>query len=172
MNICSCFETRPKRVYAEDGHGAKLRAIDTWVQICNGTKEREECSCGGDVTKCNFYPEKREKQCTLDAEYSEACKKMLNNHSASTGIDVIELMEDKTMNTAEMYLAAQKNGKTYRCQDMLYSAARGLVGRHDGEDWPMDAFDDLEELMRYQWHDDVTMTRKEAEERLGVRIVD
>lgn len=26
---------------------------------CWGTKEREECSCGGDETKCNFYPEKR-----------------------------------------------------------------------------------------------------------------
>ena len=26
---------------------------------CWGTKEREECSCSGDETKCNFYPEKR-----------------------------------------------------------------------------------------------------------------
>lgn len=26
---------------------------------CWGTKEREECSCGGDETKCNLYPEKR-----------------------------------------------------------------------------------------------------------------
>lgn len=29
------------------------------VSRCYGTKEREECSCGGDETKCNFYPEKR-----------------------------------------------------------------------------------------------------------------
>ena len=172
MNICSCFEIQPKRLFAEDGHGAKLCEIDTYVQICNGTKEREECSCGGDVTKCNFYPEKREQQRTLDDEYSEACKKMLNNHSVSTGVDVIELMEDKTMNTAEMYLAAQKNGKTYRCNDVLYSVSTGMVDRHDGSAWPMDAFEDFDELMRYQWHDDVTMTRKEAEEKLGVRIID
>lgn len=29
--------------------------------ICNGTKEREMCHCGGDVTKCDFYPNKRNK---------------------------------------------------------------------------------------------------------------
>lgn len=27
---------------------------------CNGTKERDECTCGGDPAKCDFYPEKRE----------------------------------------------------------------------------------------------------------------
>jgi hypothetical protein len=27
--------------------------------ICNGTKERDVCRCGGDVKKCDFYPEKR-----------------------------------------------------------------------------------------------------------------
>ena len=27
--------------------------------LCYGTKEMEECSCGGDESKCNFYPEKR-----------------------------------------------------------------------------------------------------------------
>ena len=26
---------------------------------CNGTKDREPCICGGDVRKCDFYPEKR-----------------------------------------------------------------------------------------------------------------
>ena len=30
------------------------------VGKCNGTRERDECSCGGDPTKCDFYPEKRE----------------------------------------------------------------------------------------------------------------
>ena len=27
--------------------------------ICWGTKEREECTCGGDQRKCNFYEEVR-----------------------------------------------------------------------------------------------------------------
>ena len=28
---------------------------------CWGTKERDVCSCGGDKTKCNFYPDIKEK---------------------------------------------------------------------------------------------------------------
>ena len=27
--------------------------------LCYGTKEMEECSCGCDTSKCDFYPEKR-----------------------------------------------------------------------------------------------------------------
>ena len=30
--------------------------------ICNGTKERDMCHCGGDVKKCDFYPKKRGEQ--------------------------------------------------------------------------------------------------------------
>lgn len=30
--------------------------------VCYGTKEREECSCNGDISKCNFYPEKRKEK--------------------------------------------------------------------------------------------------------------
>lgn len=29
--------------------------------LCNGTKERELCHCGGDERKCDFYPKKRER---------------------------------------------------------------------------------------------------------------
>ena len=35
--------------------------IESEVGVCWGTKEKEECDCGGDKTKCTFYPEKREK---------------------------------------------------------------------------------------------------------------
>ena len=34
--------------------------IDKSVGICRGTKNMEECSCGGDRRKCDFYPEIRE----------------------------------------------------------------------------------------------------------------
>lgn len=30
-----------------------------FAPICNGTKEREVCSCGGNKEKCDFYPEMR-----------------------------------------------------------------------------------------------------------------
>lgn len=29
------------------------------VGYCNGTMECDECCCGGDSKKCDFYPEKR-----------------------------------------------------------------------------------------------------------------
>lgn len=31
-------------------------------QVCYGTKEREECVCGGDKSKCNFYADVRKKE--------------------------------------------------------------------------------------------------------------
>lgn len=43
MARCSCYHQ----------HGLKF--------LCYGTKEMEECSCGGDESRCNFYPERRKK---------------------------------------------------------------------------------------------------------------
>ena len=34
---------------------------DLQIHVCNGTKEREQCLCGGNVELCDFYPEKRVK---------------------------------------------------------------------------------------------------------------
>lgn len=33
-----------------------------YMDTCLGTKEEEPCDCGGDVNKCNFYPEKKNKK--------------------------------------------------------------------------------------------------------------
>ena len=38
-----------------------LTAVDVRYGYCNGTRERDICNCGGDPTKCDFYPEIREK---------------------------------------------------------------------------------------------------------------
>lgn len=43
---CSCYHTEIKR--------------HSTVGVCWGTKEIDECSCNGDKTKCDFYPEYRE----------------------------------------------------------------------------------------------------------------
>ena len=54
MKICDCY-----------------RAEENWLHeigVCFGTKERDPCSCGGDESKCDFYPEKRKK-----AEKATAC---------------------------------------------------------------------------------------------------
>lgn len=39
---------------------------------CNGTKERDECRCGGNPVKCDFYPEIREKARRQTQEYKDA----------------------------------------------------------------------------------------------------
>ena len=77
MGKCDCFETR------QDLNGTNS---SYWYEygVCLGTKEVDRCSCGGDESKCNFYPEKRK-------------------------------AAEKLMNTAEMWLKAQEDGKNVYC---------------------------------------------------------
>lgn len=60
MNKCECYKwgERFECRYSEDG-----RPYGTMVgyNYCSGTKECDACSCSGDRTKCDFYPEVREK---------------------------------------------------------------------------------------------------------------
>lgn len=44
----------------EELHGCGCDCYDGEYERCNGTKERYYCECGGDPTKCDFYPEKRD----------------------------------------------------------------------------------------------------------------
>ena len=63
MDKCKCWE--------------EFKQIKGWyenkpmyiiVPICNGTKEREKCTCDGDITKCDFYPEYRNKKLMTKSE--------------------------------------------------------------------------------------------------------
>lgn len=57
MNKCNCYlDDR----YLVD-YTPFMKPIYKTVAVCNGTKERDICSCGGDKTKCDFYPEVKEK---------------------------------------------------------------------------------------------------------------
>ena len=110
---------------------------------CLGTKEVETCSCGGDESKCDFYPEKRK-------------------------------AAQKTLNTAEMWLKAQKDGKTYivKQQTLCYSKQRGLfhaTNCHSNfNNFTLDKFLSLE------WTEmqEEIMTKAEAEKKFGIRITD
>ena len=110
---------------------------------CLGTKEVETCSCGGDESKCDFYPEKRK-------------------------------AAEKKMNTAEMWLKAQEDGKTYivKQQTLCYSKQRGLFHatncRSNFNNFTLDKFLSLE------WTEmqEEIMTKAEAETKFGIRIVD
>jgi hypothetical protein len=57
MNKCDCYHEE----YEVIGWLGPYEQVRKLRKRCNGTKERDECSCGGDRTKCDFYPEVREK---------------------------------------------------------------------------------------------------------------
>ena len=68
MDNCSCYHTRKKLVYGNRFFGSWPHEIA--VGECWGTRERDECSCGGDTSKCDFYPEKRiSKKPSSDKKY-------------------------------------------------------------------------------------------------------
>ena len=91
-----------------------------------------------------------------------------------------------TLNTAEMWLKAQNDGKTYRSGDVLYSKKTGLIDMAiPDRAWGVTAWaankDDIEgqkheldDLMNEKWveYNMPTMTREKAEALLGVKIID
>lgn len=54
MNKCECYFEQ--EVVNPCGYDTRIV-----VGRCNGTKERDECQCEGDLSKCDFYPEVRDK---------------------------------------------------------------------------------------------------------------
>lgn len=56
-NKCNCYRTIERLCYTPFFTQSYYKTVG----ICNGTKERDECSCGGDRTKCDFYPEVRKR---------------------------------------------------------------------------------------------------------------
>jgi hypothetical protein len=84
------------------------------------------------------------------------------------------------MNTAEMWLKAQKDGKVYECidGDIAYSKEYGLTYKNDfKEPWGLGAWEykganGLDDWLFNEWKEmDNTMTIEEAESRFGIKIV-
>ena len=141
MGQCNCYNVRIDRIYGNE----------TKYGVCLGTKEVDRCNCGGDESKCDFYPEKRK-------------------------------AAEKKMNTAEMWLKAQEDGKIYECinGDIAYSKAMGLVEKDDFNkvwelsNWDWDKAKALDNLLGgCEWREmPITiMTKHEAEVEFGIRIV-
>ena len=55
MVKCDCYFEQETLDYYSLNSDRRL------VGRCNGTKERDVCSCGGDRAKCDFYSEVRKK---------------------------------------------------------------------------------------------------------------
>ena len=62
MKKCDCYQEgiRPEPRYSQYT-GQYVKSVNVKYSYCNGTKEREDCSCGGDRSKCDFYHEIKEK---------------------------------------------------------------------------------------------------------------
>ena len=58
MNKCDYYDEQTKII----GWLGPDEVIRKTVCVCNGTREQDVCSCGGDRTKCDFYPEVRQKE--------------------------------------------------------------------------------------------------------------
>ena len=62
MEKCSCYFTKEVYCVPYDPYNTRTKIVG----CCMGTKEMEECSCGGYEAKCNFYPKKREEAQTRE----------------------------------------------------------------------------------------------------------
>jgi hypothetical protein len=64
---CNSYHTRKRTRYLDPATVAYITgkypenngAVKEEYGCCFGTKEQEECHCGGDRTRCDFYPEVR-----------------------------------------------------------------------------------------------------------------
>ena len=57
---CDCYHEKTNRRYTYNPITGQPIGHDIVVGVCWGTKECDECSCGGDEAKCDFYPPKKE----------------------------------------------------------------------------------------------------------------
>ena len=127
---------------------------------CWRTKERERCYCNGDTCHCTYYPEKR--NATIDVENKDG-----------------NMSKEKTiLNTAEMWLKAQEDGKTYivKQQTLCYSKQRGLFYSTDLT--PYNSLSNfanftVDRFLSLEWQEMQTeiMTKAEAETKFGIKIV-
>jgi hypothetical protein len=74
MKQCTSYHTRIEKSYTYHPFTGVPIGHNVQVGVCWGTKECERCSCGGDETKCDFYPEKRAK-----AKKAKESKKIVTN---------------------------------------------------------------------------------------------
>ena len=140
MENCKCWEEKEVIVgYYHDYPMKKMK------QICNGTREREECSCDGDKSKCNFYPEKRKE-----------------SKSMNTAEMWIKAKEDGMCYEAIMSQSTN--------EELFYQKNRGLFDG-DGYEFVFDNTGNFDELMYIEWKLR-TMTKSEAEAKFNIKIVD
>ena len=142
MDKCNCWEEIEKATGYYKGFPMEVK---NKIQICNGTKEREECSCNGNPEKCTFYPEKRKEN------------KVMNTAE----------MYLQAINDGKFYRTSSSNN-----DKIFYQKDRGLF-EEDECSVSIQVWDCFEDLMVEQWElCDMIMTRTEAEQKFNIKIID
>ena len=57
--LCDCYHTKMKEYRLYNPLNGKPIRKEYEIGVCNGTRECEECKCGGDKKKCDFHEEVR-----------------------------------------------------------------------------------------------------------------
>lgn len=72
--VCKRTPTEFERGYHLAMFGEYLTQVTETRAYCNGTKDHEMCTCGGDRRKCDFYPENRKPENVAKYEKEHAPK--------------------------------------------------------------------------------------------------
>lgn len=115
MKICNCYDE------------TEIQASNLWnpliIKRCRGTKECDECLCEGDRTKCDFYPEVREK--ALKESFPQL--QMTDIVEVGNITELIYFLDDEY---------AQFDGKVYPNEDDTLEEDRiSKVWRRIGDDY-------------------------------------
>lgn len=108
------------------------------------------CKCEGKQTKCDYFP---------------------NLKKVALEIEGIE--QDNQLDTVNMYLKAQVDGKTYKCYDLYYNKRLGFHDKNKKK-WNPSAFDTIDEIFGLDtWKEKLEseMTKSEAEAKFNIKIV-
>ena len=57
--ICDCYHTKIEKRYIYHPITGEAMPYGKEIGICHGTRECDQCYCGGDRKKCDFYEEVR-----------------------------------------------------------------------------------------------------------------
>ena len=133
----------------------------------------EKCNCWEEKEIIMGYyldqPVKKVKQICNGTKEREACN--CNGDVKKCNFYPDKRKESESMNTAEMWLKAQQDGKTYYCGPLEYQKDFGLRYRETKGTPYQGAWVSLNHFMKERWCSYPVMTKSEAEAKFNIKIV-
>lgn len=105
MEKCDCYRESNRFEY----NPIIMKGVMNPYSYCNGTRERDECSCGGDRTKCDFYP-----------EVIEEAKKELVKNSINIGEDCLTITYDCNLQDAPTLCVGRIKGDNLKILNIFH----------------------------------------------------